>query len=165
MAGRLVGIARRGRSRAPMEALPAVAISVAAGLEGDARGRPGRRQVTVLAREDWAAAMRDAAGSLPWTARRANLLIEGLALADCTGAELRIGKTVRLRISGETDPCARMDAALPGLRAALTPGWRGGVTCRVVADGEVAVGDPVLLVVADAPQGPGPVAGAGRPPV
>jgi MOSC domain-containing protein YiiM len=105
----------------------------------------------VLARESWDAALGAAGAPLPWTARRANLLIEGIDLAGCAGAELLIGGTVRLQVTGETDPCARMDAVRPGLRSALAPAWRGGVTCRVVADGDIAVGDPVLLVAGDAP--------------
>jgi MOSC domain-containing protein YiiM len=38
-----------------------------------------------------------------------------------------------------------MDELAPGLRAALTPDWRGGVTGRVIADGTIAVGDEVRI--------------------
>ena len=50
-----------------------------------------------------------------------------------------------LEITGETDPCSRMDEARQGLRLALTPEWRGGVCCRVVTGGDIAVGDAVRL--------------------
>jgi MOSC domain-containing protein YiiM len=140
--GRLVSIARRDRKRAPMEVLDRARITGDAGVEGDFRGRPGKRQVTVLASEDWQAACAELGRSLPWTDRRANLLIEGIPLPRRTGSRLVIGAAV-LEITGELDPCSRMDEASDGLREALTPDWRGGVTCRVLADGDVRVGDAV----------------------
>jgi MOSC domain-containing protein YiiM len=128
-----------------MQELAAVRITVEAGLEGDSRGRPGRRQVTVLARSAWEAACSELnAPQLPWTTRRANLLVEGLELEGKIGDELRIGNTV-LIICGETRPCERMNEAYPGLTPALEPRWRGGVTCRVVRSGSVVVGSPVTL--------------------
>jgi len=38
-----------------------------------------------------------------------------------------------------------MDEASPGLREALEPDWRGGVCCRVLKGGLIAVGDEVTL--------------------
>jgi MOSC domain-containing protein YiiM len=60
-----------------------------------------------------------------------------------------------------------MDSAWPGLQAALAPEWRGGVTVRVIVGGDVAVGDPVLVVVPPSREqgASGPVAGDGRAPV
>jgi MOSC domain-containing protein YiiM len=74
--------------------------------------------------------------------RRANLLVRGVRLAGTRGRTLAIG-AVKVRIHGETRPCHQMDEALPGLRAALEPDWRGGVFGEVLDDGEIAVGDPV----------------------
>ena len=45
-----------------------------------------------------------------------------------------------------TTPCARMDEAQAGLREALYPEWRGGVTCKVLEGGRVSVGDDVAIV-------------------
>ena len=39
-----------------------------------------------------------------------------------------------------------MEAAQPGLRAALQPEWRGGVTCRVLQSGTIQRGDAVKIV-------------------
>jgi MOSC domain-containing protein YiiM len=145
MTGRLIAIARRAKPRLPMESLTAATVTVEAGVEGDIRGRPGDRQVTVLAIEAFKAAVADVPGAdpaSPWTMRRANLLVEGIDLPKQPGALLTIG-TLTLEITGETEPCERMDAQLPGLTAALTPDWRGGVTCRVLASGRVAIGDGV----------------------
>lgn len=141
MSGKLIGIARREKSRGPMEELEDVDVSPAAGVAGDFRGRPGARQVTVLSREAWEAACAELGADLAWTTRRANLLVEGIDLEATTGRRLCIG-SVRLEITGETDPCPRMDEQRPGLRAALESAWRGGATCRVVQGGSLRPGDP-----------------------
>ena len=151
MTGRLIGIARRNARRAPMETLAAGRISVETGLEGDARGPkyPARR-ITVLAREDWEAALGDLpadAADLPWTTRRANLLVEDVRLPRAKGGVLRIGPVV-LEITQETNPCARMEEAFPGLLKALHPEWRGGVCCAVREGGPIALGDAVEVLVA-----------------
>lgn len=144
MTGTVLAIARRARTRAPMETVGAATISVSAGVDGDHRGQLRRRQVTVITREGWEAACAELGQQLPWTTRRANILVEGLALAEATGRTIRIGE-VALTITGETDPCSRMEEQVPGLCDALTPEWRGGVTCDVAHGGEVAVGDGAQL--------------------
>ena len=67
MTGRLLGIARHARPRGPMETADRVSVTLEGGIEGDHRGRrkpggTGRRQVTVITRADWDAAMADLAG-------------------------------------------------------------------------------------------------------
>ena len=148
MSGRLIGIARRDRTRAAMEVVDRGEISPGEGVRGDFRGalKPGRnqREVTVLAREDWDAAV-ELVGrpELEWWNRRANLLVEGMALPRTKGATIRLAGGAVLEVTGQTDPCFRMDEIVDGLQAALTPEWRGGVTTRVLAGGPIAVGDPV----------------------
>ena len=127
-----------------MELLEETTITVEAGVDGDARGRLRGRQVTVLCQESWDAACRDLGREVPWTTRRANILVEGLDLGDSVGKTLVIGEAT-FAITGETDPCQRMDEQAQGLTAALTPNWRGGVTCRVTRSGAVKVGDGVEL--------------------
>ena len=48
----------------------------------------------------------------------------------------------------ETAPCERMDEQHQGLRAALTPDWRGGVSCKVLNDATIKVGDGVAVEAA-----------------
>lgn len=147
MAGTLTGIARRPVSRAPMEELSHVTASPDFGVEGDSKGlKFPKRQVTLLQRELWEEALL-ALGNprLSWTARRANLLVEGLHLPRGVGSEIAVG-TVRLEVTAETTPCARMDEMYHGLRRALAPDWRGGVTARVLEGGVIARGDPVKVL-------------------
>lgn len=144
MTGAVQAIARRAASRAPMERLDAVEVSAEAGLNGDYRGRSMRRQVTLIAAEDWQAVCAELGAELDWTLRRANLLVAGLALPREAGAVVRVGG-VTLAVTGQTEPCARMDEQHAGLRAALTPDWRGGITCRVVDGGAIKVGDAVSV--------------------
>jgi len=148
--GTLAGIARHAFPKAPMEVLERARITVESGIDGDFRGavKPGgrgRRQVTAMERCDWDAAMAALAHNVPWQERRVNLLIDGLDLPQAADLRLRIGADVVLAVTGECDPCSRMEAIVPGLKAALTPDWRGGVTTRVLAGGEIAVGDEIRI--------------------
>jgi len=152
----LVAIAVRDATRAPMKVREAARISVERGVEGDFRGRPGARQVTLLGEEGWQAACDALGEALPWTLRRANLLVRGLDLRECVGARVRVGGAL-LEVTEETAPCGVMDEQRTGLRAALAPEWRGGVCCRVIEGAEVRVGDTVALE--RFPEGPRPAAG------
>ncbi|OSQ39868.1 molybdenum cofactor biosysynthesis protein [Thalassospira mesophila] len=145
MTGQLCGIARKAAPRVPMETLDMASVSIELGLEGDYRGKLKKRKITVLAQEDWHAACADInRADLDWTVRRANLLVSGFALPRETGTRFAIGDLI-LEVSGETDPCHRMEEAATGLENALRPNWRGGVTCRVIEGAEIAVGAPVQL--------------------
>ncbi|MHC8495124.1 MOSC domain-containing protein [Thalassospira sp. SM2505] len=142
----LIGIARKSKSRAPMDSLDQVTASTDLGIDGDYRGKLRRRQVTILAEEGWQAAINEInRPDLPWTTRRANLLVRGIDLPREKGSKLVIG-TVTFEITGETDPCSRMDDAASGLMDAMTPDWRGGVTCRVIEGGELRLGDSAFVI-------------------
>lgn len=147
-AGRLIGIARRSKRRAPMEDCAGGLIAVAWGLEGDFKGaKYPRRQITVLACEAWEEAVLEIDhATLPWTARRANLLVAGVRLPRAVGGVVRIGPA-RLEVTGQTYPCPRMDEACPGLLRALAKDWRGGVTTRVIQGGAIRPGDSVEVLV------------------
>lgn len=131
-----------------MEEIEQVSISVEAGLERDHKGTKfPLRQVTVLALEAWRAALDDLCGrpDLPWTLRRANLLVENVALPRARGGLIQVGP-VELEVTNQTVPCGRMDEAHQGLLKALHPDWRGGVTCRVVSGGAVRIDDAVHVL-------------------
>ncbi|WP_293991708.1 MOSC domain-containing protein [Sphingomonas sp.] len=148
MSGRVAGIARHARPRAPMEVIDHATVTFAGGIQGDYRGamkgKPYKRQVTLIEASDWATAQDLVGHNIAWQERRANLLAEGIDLPQRPGARLRVG-TALLEVTRETDPCERMEALAEGLRAALTPDWRGGVCTMVVEEGEVAVGDTIRI--------------------
>lgn len=147
--GRLLGIARHSRPRGPMETLSRVQVTIEGGVSGDCRGvlKPsgrGRRRVTLIGIEGWERAIAELGTSIPWEQRRANLLVSGVELENSTGARVLIGD-VALEITGECDPCSRMEELAPGLKAALTPHWRGGATARVIAEGTIVIDDEVRI--------------------
>jgi len=150
--GRLIGIAVRSSYRAPMQMLKRAHVALCGGVEGDYKGaKHPQRGVTVLARESWEAALAalgadESNGDLLWTARRANLLVEGVTLPRARGGIVRIGSAV-LEVTYPTTPCKRMDEARDGLMRALYPEWRGGITCRVAEGGAIALGDPVEVLI------------------
>ena len=126
MTARLIGIVRAAETLGPLEALERASITVAAGIDGDFHGTRTGRQVSILFREGWEDACRDAGAELPWQTRRANLYVEGLDRPREAGGRISIGELV-LQVTEETRPCAVMEAAFAGLRDAMRPDWRGGV--------------------------------------
>jgi MOSC domain-containing protein YiiM len=154
MSGRLIGIARHEKPHAPIEELKTAAVSLERGIEGDGRGSKPDHQVTVVFREDWEAACRDHGRDLRWVTRRANLYVEGVTGFKRIGARIKVG-AVLLEVCEETEPCSRMDAQSQGLRAALQPDWRGGVNCKVLTAGEIALGDRVEVVEGQVVEGRG----------
>ena len=137
---RLIGIALRNKRRGQMCQIDTAAIGLKFGVKGDYRGRAGPRQVTILSQESWSDACGQLNIDLPWTIRRANLLVTGKRFSsEDVGRIISIGK-VELRITRETNPCHRMEDARAGLREALDIDWRGGVCCRVEQEGIIRIG-------------------------
>jgi MOSC domain-containing protein YiiM len=139
--GRLGAIWIKRMKRGPMDPVDEANLVAGRGIERNAN-QGGKRQVTLIEQEIWEELMRDLDASLSPSARRANLMVNGISLAESGGRVLRIG-SCRIQIYGETRPCERMDEALEGLREALKPNWGGGAYGEVLDDGRIKVGDAV----------------------
>lgn len=141
--GTLLGIAFRSQEGGRMYETDGTLIDKARGIDRKENGNPDRR-VTLLSQEKWGDACRELGVELSWTVRRANLYIAEIPLGpEMVGKRIRIGSEVVLQVALETKPCDVMDETCTGLKDALTPDWRGGVSCRVIEGGAVFVGDEV----------------------
>jgi MOSC domain-containing protein YiiM len=151
LTGTLEAIWIKRAKRAPMDPVERAELQAAYGIVGNADWG-GRRQVTLIRRETWEEIVRTLGTSVDPTARRANLLVSGVPLADTRGRTLQIG-ACRIRIGGETTPCERMDEACPGLHQAMIPDWGGGAYGEVLDDAEIRVGDTVLWLGTEPEEG------------
>lgn len=131
-----------------MEKLQEATISTELGLVGDCKGsRFPERQITILAIEDWKAALASLGGvDLDWSVRRANLLVSDIKLPRGRGSQIAIGKVI-VEVRDQTSPCQQMENAKAGLRKALSGYWRGGVSCRVISGGDIKIGDSVKIII------------------
>jgi MOSC domain-containing protein YiiM len=120
------------------------------GLVGDARkfarknqqGEPGRRQVSLIAREE--IALHAAALGLPEIAAgaaRSNIETTGLDLVSFLHREMEVGQAVLLFYEART-PCWKMDRIAPGLQAMMSQG-RQGVLAQVIRSGWIRTGDAI----------------------
>lgn len=139
--GRLDAIWVKRAHRGRMDPATAVELVAGRGIVGNA-DQGGRRQVTIIASEVFDRLREELGPGVDPVMRRANLLVSGVELAATRGRILKIGP-VRIRINGETRPCEQLDEALPGLRLALLPAWRGGAYGEVLDDGRITLGDDV----------------------
>lgn len=137
----ILAIAVRSVRRGPMKLLDEATAIENGGLAEDIRVSK-RRGITLLDRRAWETATAELGVELPWYTRRANVLVENIALADCIGQIVRLGEVV-LKIHAETEPCEMMDEQYAGLRRALTPDCRAGVYGQVIQGGTLRVGDLV----------------------
>ena len=143
--GRLTWIGLRTARRGPVVEAAHARLSPQDGLVGDRYGgrAGGKRQVTLIAREDLAALAsflgRD---EVPPVLLRRNLVTEGINLLALKQRLVGVGGAV-LEITGECHPCSRMEEELgSGGYNALR--GRGGLTARVVTAGEIRLGDSIV---------------------
>ena len=145
--GRLEWIGLRPARRGTMLAPASAKLIAGHGVEGDHYDsqRNGARQVTLIAAEDLAAtaAFLGISEIAPEHLRR-NLVVRGINLVALKDRRFRVGAAL-LEGSGDCAPCSRMEEALgPGGYNAVR--GHGGLTARIIAGGEIRIGDAVVRV-------------------
>jgi MOSC domain-containing protein YiiM len=115
-------------------------------------GRPRRRQVTLIEREQIA----QHAASLGMTTLeagivRANVETTGIDLQKVIRSQAQIGEAVLL-IYEPRAPCGQMDRIAPGMRNLMKNG-KQGVVAQVIQSGAVRVGDAIRAMPEDAEEG------------
>ena len=101
---KVTGIARREKLRGEIETIDSVYIDKKTGLAGDIRGTALNRQVTLLSQNSWNDVCHELNAQIPWTYRRANILIENIDFLHRSGYEIQVGEVI-LEVTRETDPC------------------------------------------------------------
>ncbi len=142
---RWIGL-RPGR-REPMLPVTAAVLDPTEGLIGDRyRSSTNRaRQVTLIQAEHLAAIASHLGldGIEPELLRR-NVVVSGINLLALKDGRFRLGAAV-LEATGECHPCSRMEELL-GIGGYNAVRGHGGITARVVAAGEIRVGDAISRV-------------------
>jgi MOSC domain-containing protein YiiM len=143
MSGKVEALWIKRAHRGVMDGAESVTLVEGKGIGTDANFGRSKRQVTVIEKEVFDRIRSDLPEVEPYM-RRANIMVSGIRLENTRNQVLHLGD-VRIRLIGETRPCERMDAQVPGLTAALDPHWNGGAYGVVLDDGEVSVGDEARL--------------------
>jgi MOSC domain-containing protein YiiM len=129
----------KGTPSDPVDSARAVS---AEGLEGDRSRNPRNlRQVLVMDKETL-----DRYGLEPGQVKE-NITVTGMDLSHATqGHVFFIGSAdnhVTLEVTGDCEPCQKMDALIPGLQKEIF--GRRGILTVVLQGGEISIGDPIRL--------------------
>jgi len=130
-------------SRAPMKEVDKIVLVARKGIEGDRHfqkdRKPLNRQILLMDRETLGEF-----GLLDGQIRE-NITVIGVELSSLAeGSKLSIGDGVVLHITGECEPCPRMDEIREGLQRALEN--RRGVLAYAESGGIVSIGDSVQVL-------------------
>jgi MOSC domain-containing protein YiiM len=130
---------------APVERVRAYA---GRGLEGnryywDNGDAPSGRAVTLIAAEAMDAVSREGDISIEPAATRRNVLTRGIDVNELVGKRFRIGD-VECEGVELCEPCAHLESMTqPGVIKAFV--HRGGLNADILSDGEVSVGDAIVV--------------------
>lgn len=144
--GRVEWIGARPEHGAPVLVLERARVLTDRGLELDrvSRRSGGKRQVTLFQAEhlDVVARLVGRTDAIDPALLRRNLVVAGVNLVALKSMRFAVGDEVVLEGTGPCEPCAKMDEAL-GDGAFHAMRGHGGITARVIAGGEIRIGDPV----------------------
>ncbi|MEX2430448.1 MAG: MOSC domain-containing protein [Dehalococcoidia bacterium] len=145
--GRVVWIGLRPARREPMVPVEAATAEPGNGLIGDRyrSSREGPRQVTLVQAEHLAAiASYLGRDSIEPTLLRRNVVTQGINLLSLKHRQFTLGTAV-LEYTGECHPCSRMEENL-GTGGYNAVRGHGGITARVLAAGEIRIGDRLVVL-------------------
>ena len=135
------------QSKAPVQVLEETFAQIG-GLMNDRynKGNPeSKRQVTLIQYEHLqAAASFLGKNEIDPSLVRRNILIKGINLNAFQGKQIAIGDAI-LEMTGFCHPCNRMEKNL-GKGGYNAMRGHGGITCRVLKEGKIKVGDRVTVV-------------------
>lgn len=145
--GRVTWIGLRPGRRQPVDVVDTVRATTTDGLIGDRySGRSGNRHVTLIQAEHLDVISRCLGGlAVGPEALRRNVVVSGINLLALKNQRARLG-TVELEITGLCHPCSFMEETL-GAGGYNAVRGHGGLTARVVRDGNIRVGDRVELLL------------------
>lgn len=139
------------KSGEPLTGVDVIEVVTEKGIVGGGRyfgrvsfstGLPGKRQVTLIEREQIAEHTAILGlETIPPGAVRANVETIGVDLVSLIGRKVAVGGAVLLFHEART-PCEKMDRICEGLRAAME-NQKQGVLAQVVRPGRIRVGDPI----------------------
>lgn len=141
--GKIVSMRLCLGSREPMREVDNVVVIASEGLEGDrhrmADGSRSKRQILLMDRETLDR-FQLADGVI-----RENITVEGLEFSSLSdGDRVLIGSDVVLEITGDCEPCSRMDEIRQGLKDELE-GQRG-MLAYAESGGNIRVGDTIQVI-------------------
>ena len=127
-------------SRDPMQEVTSANLITGQGIQGDRHlkkdGSRSKRQVLLMDQETLKN-FNLADGEI-----RENITVSGINLPQLqSGKRLSLGSTVILKITGECEPCSRMDEIRPGLQSLLE--GKRGMLAYVESGGEIKIGDAI----------------------
>lgn len=144
MKGTIVAVCISAKKGTPKKNVGEARLKPDWGVEGDAHAAPWHRQVSLLAEESiekmQAKGLKVRPGSFA-----ENLTTRGLdLLALPVGSQVRVGEEVILEITQHGKICHERCAVYYKAGDCVMP--REGIFARVVQGGQVAVGDPIVLL-------------------
>ncbi|WP_367303760.1 MOSC domain-containing protein [Nocardioides panacis] len=130
-----------------MKPVDEVVVETGRGIVGDRYHGTRHRHVTLQSAERLAEAAAELGVPVLPEGTRRNVTVAGFDVPTAPGTRIRVGD-VLLEVVRVAAPCRILDDEIaPGAAAALRR--RAGSVCRVLAGGDLRVGDPVAVDVSD----------------